>query len=760
MFTATTVEVRVFDADGDGYDSPVYGGSDCNDADESINPGVTEILDGIDNNCNAEIDEGFTDPDNDFIDSSVDNCPFVSNFDQTDTDSDGIGDVCDATPNGDSSIPVITILGDNPATVELNIDTYSDAGATASDLEDGDITSSIITTGADVDESVLGSQFVTYDVTDSNSNNAVQQVRTVNVVDTTAPEISLITGVDEVLQFTSHTDEGVTCTDNDDDFVVDVSNNVDVAFAGEQTIEYTCTDPSDNSANIIRTVTVIADSDADGIPDSEDVCPFNADNICDATDDDGDGVINELDICPGGDDNIDTDFDGIPDFCDLTPNGDDDGDGVDNLSDICPGGDDTVDTDTDGTPDFCDATPNGDSSIPVIYETGDVTLTFGETFTETAYCTDLEDGSTLDEESILTLLSTEIPTEVGVYELEYSCTDSDDNTTYASRTLTIVGPEQEQENDGGGSGDRKWMTKPTFGRNWENTLQLVDDGVLFNRYSIQVTDNWHTDFIKQVVVVGSPNVAGMKVYSDYDIKWVEFAFDIPGVGYEHQAGARIVVPIDWQTDKIIDEDVYVQQSTKLIDVSSVRVFQGETECSKLLKDRMCDTFFVQFKFLERPEFDVFAVKAVDEKNRVTTTYLNEGIEVNGESLNPPEIILVASPDRFHRGLVELTQIGDKFENTWQSEDGYIYQMNQFGTFVIVDMPELEKRVDNGEPKTRNHSAFNDLKSYEEQRAKYAHWNADDYISTVGPSFAYEFPDEDSRTKFLKEHGLYEWARGQ
>ena len=89
----------------------------------------------------------------------------------------------------DNVPPVITLVGSNPATIEIGTK-YIDAGATAYDFPDGDLTSSIIVTNP-VNTSVLGTYVIIYNVSDKLGNAATPITRTVNVVDTTPPTISI-----------------------------------------------------------------------------------------------------------------------------------------------------------------------------------------------------------------------------------------------------------------------------------------------------------------------------------------------------------------------------------------------------------------------------------------------------------------------------------------------------------------------------------------------------------------------------------------
>ncbi|MDH3430791.1 MAG: DUF5011 domain-containing protein [Gammaproteobacteria bacterium] len=84
--------------------------------------------------------------------------------------------------------PVIAIIGDNPLTLDASSEPYMDAGATAFDLVDLDVTDRILTT-SNVDPTVIGSYSVSYSATDTRDNDAMPVTRTVNVVDNTDPVI-------------------------------------------------------------------------------------------------------------------------------------------------------------------------------------------------------------------------------------------------------------------------------------------------------------------------------------------------------------------------------------------------------------------------------------------------------------------------------------------------------------------------------------------------------------------------------------------
>ena len=156
----------------------------------------------------------------------------------------------------DTQAPTITLNGPNPMTVECHT-TFVDLGATASDQCAGDLTSAIIVSGA-VNSNVVGSYTLTYTVSDG--SHTTSKNRTVNVVDTTAPLITLNGSNPMTVEcHTSFTDPGATASDNcAGSFPATAAGTVDVNTPGTYTITYTASDPSGNPAvSQTRTVNVV-----------------------------------------------------------------------------------------------------------------------------------------------------------------------------------------------------------------------------------------------------------------------------------------------------------------------------------------------------------------------------------------------------------------------------------------------------------------------------------------------------------------------
>ena len=161
----------------------------------------------------------------------------------------------------DTTVPVITLTGESTVTIEVG-STYTDAGATATDNYDGDITSSIVTVNPVDTDYVVGVYTLTYNVTDANGNVAVEVTRTVNVVDTTVPVITLTGEATVTIEVGStYTDAGATATDNYDGDITSsivTVNPVDTAVVGVYTLTYNVTDANGNVAvEVTRTVNVV-----------------------------------------------------------------------------------------------------------------------------------------------------------------------------------------------------------------------------------------------------------------------------------------------------------------------------------------------------------------------------------------------------------------------------------------------------------------------------------------------------------------------
>lgn len=110
-FITLNLDPSYNDYDDDGYTADV----DCDDNNADINPGVTELVDGVDNNCDGNIDEGtnaYDDDGDDFTENEgdcndADDTIYPSAFDEC---GDGIDQDCSGAD---------AVCGEEHATVEI-----------------------------------------------------------------------------------------------------------------------------------------------------------------------------------------------------------------------------------------------------------------------------------------------------------------------------------------------------------------------------------------------------------------------------------------------------------------------------------------------------------------------------------------------------------------------------------------------------------------------------------------------------------------
>ena len=156
-------------------------------------------------------------------------------------------------PPADTTAPVITVTGDNPATVEINSD-YTDAGATS----DGGET---VSASGEVNTGTVGEYTITYSATDAAGNTGTA-TRTVNVVDsgpgdTAAPVITLNGDNPQTEELNdTYTEAGAT-TDTGEPVTID-SSAVDTSIVGSFEVIYSAVDDAGNTATpVVRVVNVV-----------------------------------------------------------------------------------------------------------------------------------------------------------------------------------------------------------------------------------------------------------------------------------------------------------------------------------------------------------------------------------------------------------------------------------------------------------------------------------------------------------------------
>ena len=185
----------------------------------------------------------------------------------------------------------------------------------------------------------------------------------------------------------------------------------------------------------------------------------------------------------------------------------------------------------------------------------------------------------------------------------------------------------------------------------------VDNGFTFNEFVTDV-ENFKTHMPLQTLQVGEQNTAVLKIYDNRGtekIEHVELAF---GLGYDEfasQSENKIIWKQNFKGEQSIIEN---DPDNILMDISATGEANG-----KIME--------ITFNFAFREAMDKSKIGLVvwDQDRNSRTVYFNDGIEVVGDSLNPPEIVTILDEKGYP---VKITMTG---ENEGVDEDGNVWSHN-------------------------------------------------------------------------------------
>jgi len=307
---------------------------------------------------------------------------------------------------------------------------------------------------------------------------------------------------------------------------------------------------------------------------------------------------------------------------------------------------------------------------------------------------------------------------------------------------------------GGGGGCTGDCIEPTLGMR-NDGKRMVEGGFTYNGKSIDV-ERFFTPYPLVTVQVGKQNTAEFKIFDNSGpdkIAHLELAF---GLADGESIGMSKAV-INW--DRTFDgiETITLDDPENVLD--KIKVTTSEGSCSNELQTK-CLIVKVTHTFRAPLDFNILGTNVWDIKRNAWQNYYNHGIEVVGESLNPPkEYDGINKGQIYHLTETSKTTAVDEFGNSWSLKyDQWV--MDHILNKKIIDGIEQDGI-------NRNNAWFNTYKQGQELVAKEVLEQScpscsEKEFAEINDIFTYEFPtqvdklsDSEIQKKMLQESKIAE-----
>ncbi|WP_179367887.1 hypothetical protein [Candidatus Nitrosotenuis sp. DW1] len=250
-------------------------------------------------------------------------------------------------------------------------------------------------------------------------------------------------------------------------------------------------------------------------------------------------------------------------------------------------------------------------------------------------------------------------------------------------------------------------TPPTLGVD-RSGKRMVENGFSYNGNPVDV-ELFYTPYPLIKTHVGDMNNAEVKIYEESgidNIKHISLAF---GLG-ENQVldDSRASIEIDREFGKNFTVSTIDPKRT----LDSIRIETRPERCSES-SIQQCLVVSIYHKFRAPLDFNMVATEIWDFKENSWQNYFNHGVEIDGQSINPPEQYI--GIDRGHQ--VTITEISKNraidekgnlwiFDKEWHKEivmpektdrestaHGFNRESRQFSNMVIEQQSIAEKKMD-------------------------------------------------------------------
>lgn len=267
-----------------------------------------------------------------------------------------------------------------------------------------------------------------------------------------------------------------------------------------------------------------------------------------------------------------------------------------------------------------------------------------------------------------------------------------------------------------GTGGCADCVAPTIGIN-TNNFRIVENGFSYNNNPVDV-ERWHTPYPLITAIVNQTNTVEIIAYDNqglYNLKLVQFGLGLEEIGQGlHDAEVLIEVHLESlrSENTVIVEKVVIRDRENLIETFSVFADTDVVKCFPGTLDVDCLKVTIQYAYREATLNNIMVVHVVDKPGNAQNFYMNEGVEVFGDSINEPPTYVIQNR-KTHQQTEDLTLTltrTDKVSNIWEDKYGIQYLQVSSDRFDRITPHEPIQCNDKSMSQSRNNCHFRALTS--------------------------------------------------